>query len=770
MLLSLLTANIYAYRQPTGSWRTHISYNNTIHITQSDRLVYALSSGALYSISKDDLLTETYSRLTGLNDNTISAISYSADDKLLLIAYTNSNIDLLLDDGTIVNITDIYRKNTSSDKSIYNIYFHNRCAYLSCGLGVIKLNLTNYQIDATYVITSNTAEQKTISCRIENDTIYAATPNNIYYASTVNTNLQNYQNWHLFANPETGSANSTFTTHNGKPVVVKSNNKAYLYNNGVWEKIADNANDIISSNGMLFIKNSENHISVYNDNILDAIKEWKLTYALYDDKTNSVWVSSDNLIASVDLSSNEIRTTSPNGPATNDSWKLKNYHGNIYTIPGGRFATEYKRSGSISKFIDNNWENHTNSYLAENSPKKHCTDLVDIAVDPNDPSHYYVAAYGMGLYEFRNNEFYMNYNCLNSPIESALPPTTETIIYYYTRVEALNYDRHGNLWMSNSNGEYPLKYIDPSGEYHKLKYSDLNRKETIQDILFDTKNENRKFILLPRNKSSNDSFLFAIDDNGTIDDTSDDRTRGFESAQDQNDKEIKFSEYRLRCIIQDLDNAIWIGTTKGILLINNTDKIFDQNFRLGRVIIPRNDGTNLADYLLDTEEITAIAVDGANRKWIGTAASGLFLVSPDGQTTIEHFSTENSPILSDNITSIAINDATGEVFIGTANGIISYQSDAMPAGDKFENVHAYPNPLRPEHSCPITITGLTEECNVIITDVNGNTVYKTVSTGANAIWDATLPSGERVATGIYFAHCISKNGKDKKIVKMLIVN
>lgn len=275
---------------------------------------------------------------------------------------------------------------------------------------------------------------------------------------------------------------------------------------------------------------------------------------------------------------------------------------------------------------------------------------------------------------------------------------------------------------------------------------------------------------MPRYRDTNTSIFYTLDDNGTLDYTGDDKTAAFTKVYDQDNKELSFNASPLlRSIAQDKNGVIWIGTTRGVFLINDPAKLFENNFRVYRIKIPRNDGTGLADYLLDTEEIKAIAIDGANRKWIGTASSGIYLVSEDGQETIHHFTTENSPLLSNAIQSIAINEKTGEVFIGTGNGLISYQSDAIEGGTTFENVRAYPNPVRPEYIGPITITGLVENTQIRITDVNGNIIYETLSNGGVATWNGCNQSGSRVATGVYFAHCVSANGKQKHITKILIV-
>lgn len=266
------------------------------------------------------------------------------------------------------------------------------------------------------------------------------------------------------------------------------------------------------------------------------------------------------------------------------------------------------------------------------------------------------------------------------------------------------------------------------------------------------------------------SQIFSFDDNGTLDNISDDKTVTLTKVYDQDNKEINFcGSANLRSIAQDKNGALWVGTTEGLFLINDPNKMFNNNFRVYRIKIPRNDGTGLADYLLGTEEIKAIVVDGANRKWIGTASSGIYLVSEDGLETIHHFTSENSPLLSNAIQSIAINEQTGEVFIGTGNGLISYQSDAIEGGNKFKNVRAYPNPVRPEYNGIITITGLVADTQVRITDINGYLIYETQSNGGVATWNGCNASGEKVATGVYFAHCVSADGKQKHITKILII-
>jgi hypothetical protein len=224
------------------------------------------------------------------------------------------------------------------------------------------------------------------------------------------------------------------------------------------------------------------------------------------------------------------------------------------------------------------------------------------------------------------------------------------------------------------------------------------------------------------------------------------------------------------CLAQDKNGVIWAGTEQGPLLFYNTANVFEDSYTCTRVKIPRYDGTIDADYLLKSDKITAIAIDGANRKWIGTESSGLYLLSENGQETIEHFLSTNSPLLSNNIMSLAINPESGEVFIGTSAGLVSYQSDAVEADTEFQDVHAYPNPVRENFNGIITITGLVDNTQVKITDIHGNLISQTQSNGGIATWDAKDVHGRKVNTGIYLVICANQDGTQSAITKIMVIN
>ena len=776
-LIGILCAINHTFSQSAiGSWRTHISYTNISQITQSQDKIYGISTGALFSVDKNDNIVDTYSKISGLNDNNIHLIEYSDFNNALFIAYKNSNIDLLSEDGTIINISDIYRKNINGSKQINNVYFHNNLAYIACDFGITILNLDKNEFSETYIIGNEGNSEKTIKTHIHNTNLYALTENNILIGNT-SKNLINYQNWDKLSTPDPNQKNIDMHLIQDTIYLLKKNNILYRYANNSWTKYRSAIKNISISNGAIMLTDTANQISMINNKEEIFIAQDAID-ALFDNNKNIVWFFSSYVLISKNLKTEEYNYFVPNGPESNTSWRLKYSNGRIFSIPGGRWATNYYTPASLSIYENNSWKKYDTYYFVSRTKVESPTyelntsyDLVDIAINPNDKTNFWIASYGVGLYEFRNDELYKFHHSGNSGLVSIFEDRTEKEKYNYTRTDGITYDEKGNLWMLNNAGNL-IKYIDPNGVYHEIPNSIIvaHKDLTPQDIIISNKNPNQKIFLMPRYRTTDNSILYSLDDNGTLDYTGDDKTAAFTRVFDQDNKELRFdASPLLRSIAQDKNGVIWIGTTKGLFLINDPSKMFDNSFRIYRIKIPRNDGTGLADYLLDTEEIKAIAVDGANRKWIGTVSSGIYLVSENGLEIIHHFTTENSPLLSNAIQSIAINEKTGEVFIGTGNGLISYQSDAIEGGNVFENVRAYPNPVRPEYTGLITITGLIADTQIRITDINGNLIYETQSNGGVATWDGHSSSGNKVASGVYFAHCISADGKQKHIAKILII-
>lgn len=776
-LILAATLSGRAEQQPIGSWRTHLAYSNTQIVAQTPDKVYGVSGGALFAVGKDDNAVTLLSKITGLNDNNITYIAYSDEMRMLVVAYSNANIDLLTD-GNIYNITDLYRKNMTGSKSVNHIYCVGKMAYFSCDFGIMKLDLEKREVADTYIIGAGGENIAVLSLAENGGRWYATTPNAVMTAPTTGVNLANFENWTAIATP-TPKTNKRTVVYKNELYLLQSDSVLYKRSATSWSKYRSDVVAINTDGERLFLCEPL-QFQMFAADGNQTFANSGIYMAFYDSVESQIWTAADMAgIARITPATKATATFRPNGPAVNYAWRIKHSDGRIYVVPGGRWASQYQRAGHVMLFENGSWRNITQGEINAVTKQEHstpfvnATDFVDVAIDPNDKTHFFVASYGMGLYEFRSDQPYKLYNADNSGVETIFPLRKPSDAYYqYHRLDGLTYDKEGNLWFLNvcSSVETSslIKYIQPDGTFKSLRYSAVKNMATPQDIVVSNQDANQKWVLIPRAESSTTTAIFTFYDNGTPDKTSDDLTRLFTSFYDQDGN--RYAPTNFRCIAQDHDNRLWVGTSDGICVLNNQTSAFENDYTCSRIKIPRNDGTNLADYLLDGVQINAIAVDGSNRKWIGTETNGVFLVSEDGLETVHHFTSENSPLLSDNIICIGINEKTGEVFFGTGNGLISYQSDASEGNETFNNVHAFPNPVREDYTGVITITGLVTDTRVKITDIAGNVVYETISNGGIATWDGNRRGGGRVATGIYLAMCFSPDGKQHETTKILIIN
>jgi hypothetical protein len=759
-----------------GKWRTHFAYNSVSQIAQSDNKIYAVSEGALFSVDKQDGESgiEFYSKISGLNGSNISRIEFDPTTKQLLIVYTNGNIDLLTTGG-VINIPDLYNKQMSSSKEINQIQFYQGNAYLACDFGIIVLNMQKKEVADTYYIGPNASEVKVLGTTVLDGTIYALTSNTIFKASVSESHLVNYEFWSTLTGlPGSGDLQG-IGSFAGK-LFIQRGNKLYKQDQTGWTSFLTEitVSYFNVSNGKMLVNDGGSAIYIVDETLNYKIVNsiGNVPDAEYDLTNNTYWFAANAFgIISYKQTGSEDPILSyykPEGPAVNIPWDMTFAVKKLFVVPGGRWASQYFRDGAVMMYENGKW---TNIYKKEiqDSTKSSVLDFMNVAVDPIDDKHFFVTSYGTGLFEFKNNVFSKWYNSSNSLLEGH--PAVPSDPNEYTRLDGAVFDKDRNLFLTNSGVAGGIKILLASGNWTQLKYPNGVR-ETFGKILINNLNSNQKFALSLRAGTG----VLIFDDNGTLTDQSDDKST-FLSAftyieTDNNGKSNFVSVYpnNVYSIGQDKNGVVWVGTDLGPFLFQNLSKIYDTDYTCSRVKIPRGDDTGLADYLLVNEKIKAIAIDGANRKWLGTESSGVYLMSENGQETIQHFTVSNSPLLSNDIISIAINPATGEVFFGTGQGIVSYQSDASEAGDTFANVYAYPNPVREGFNGVITITGLIENTQVKITDISGNLVCQTVSNGSIATWDGKDVHGRKVSTGVYLAICSSPDGTQSTITKILIIN
>jgi len=753
----------------TGQWRTYLSYADIETLAQSPNKVFALSSGALYSLDKRDLSLEIYSKINGLSDNNISDIAFDGGNELLFIAYVNSNIDIITTGG-IFNIPDLRLKTMTGSKKINNICFYGDFAYLATDFGVCKVNLKKREFSDSYIIGDNSTPISVKAVALQSDSIFAIT-DNIFYAAATNKNLSDFQNWHQINFPETDNNNKNLVFFDNQLFLLKENKKVYRENNNIWELFAEDIENINVSQGYLNLTKT-NSISSYasiSGNPVETTTTATCRNAMYDATRKHFYIAAAGYgLARID-EYNNFTNFVPSGPVYNDPFMMKFVGGRLFvttsgTWVGDNFTGKDNIPGAVMIYDGNLWLNIAEWDIPDVDRNRPFISLLNIAIDPNDNKHFFAGSWRSALYEFRDDRFYAHYNSDNSDGAIQPFPLDPGNLYYAQPIDGLTFDSDGNLWMVQGFVANQIKVKKKDGTWKSFYTPSFTSKATPQQLLID--NYGFKWVNAPRNNPG----VLVFDDKGTIDNTADDRSLFMTSFIDQDNRSFTSASYHCFALDKNDPKKMWIATGNGAIIVPDTRTAFNDNFRIQRIKIPRNDNSGLADYLLENERINFITVDDANRKWLATTTSGAYLVSEDGTETIQHFTTENSPLLSNYVKSIAINPANGEVFFATDLGLVSYMGDATVCQKSFKNAYAYPNPVRENYEGVISIVGLMENTNVKITDIAGNLVYETTSNVGMATWDGTNISGQRVSTGVYLAMCSNPDVSESGIVKILIIN
>lgn len=746
-------------------WRTHLAYSSVDEVERMNDKIYALSNSALFSVNTQTDEIEYYSRLTGLHAATIDHIAYNKALNKLLLTYQNGQLDVIDSNERVHNISDLYLKQASISKRVNDICMYSSKAYLAMNFGIIALDLKKYEIEDTYYIDQNLTEVNVQYICVLGDSIYAAS-NAILYSAHMNDNLMDFAYWHKTILPS-GKNIQGMCEFEGRICVVRDN-VFWSLSNGTWHKHASDFSlrGLQKTNDLLFatIDNQHGIVRVHSDFSIDMA----FLYGPINDilqSGNDYWLAteSNGLVAVRGGNYSEYR---PAGPISNIPYRMRFFGDRLYVLPGGRWAAQNLRMGEIMYYENGEWTNITNGQLVTMADHA-LYDFMNVAQDPTDKEHYFITTYGTGMLEMRGKEVVKLHLPHNSSLQSAIPSNPD----FYTRTDGAMFDDQGNLWVLNAS--YGINIADPNGIWYAFDLHS-NRVQvpltTPGEMIIDNRNKQWKWIPLCRSNTG----LLLLQDNGTPTNPNDDKVQYRTEWFDQYNNQIR-PDY-IYTITQDHDNTIWVGTSKGIFTIPASVDFMNSD-KCERIVIRRNDGTGLGDFLLDNEQVNCIAVDGANRKWIGTASSGAFLIQivtdEVGNTdveTIAHFTKENSLLPSDNILSIAIQESTGEVFFGTSDGLVSYMSDASEPEDSFDNLYVYPNPVYPTYKGYITIKGVMSNTIVRILDANGNLVKLLESTGGSAVWDGTNSQGTRVASGIYTIICNTSDGNRHGGIKVLIMN
>ncbi|MBN2698352.1 MAG: hypothetical protein JXR52_05955, partial [Bacteroidales bacterium] len=599
-----------------GEWRTHLPYIYSEHVAFAGDRIFCSTTGGLFYYHLEDRSINPLSKVDGLSDNRVSAMNWESGRDLFLIAYSGASIDIL-HDGGITNIPDIMKKQISGDKTIYDIYFLDNLAYLSTGFGIVVINLDRNEIKDTYVIGDNGNTLVVYQVTSDDQYLYAATGDGVRRARRDDPFLVDYHAWEVLTDlPHDGEAFNCIATFEG--TIFTSNrdpageqDRVYYLDNGEWKTFpvftGKKCHEIRPQAGFLLMVDDA-RVSVINSDLLFVREFWtgEPRSAVLDAEGN-IWAGDygGGLLSSQWGNQEPVI---PNGPLSSSVFNLASSGGIIYSVQGGISGSwnNLFKPALLESFSGREWSSSTHF---------EDRDLLRIAIDPADPAHLHAASWGYGLLEYRDMEHVNTYGETNSSLQSIRPGQD------FVRIGGLAYDGRSNLWMTNANVPEPLSVLKADGSWKSFKVDNLLTGFAALGDLIVTQS-GHKWVIIPKGNG-----LFAMDDNGTIDDVSDD-TYELVSVIDRNGKVITNEIFSFA---EDRNGNIWLGTNRGILVFYSPYRLFtDGTIYAQEIIVPRNDGTIYGDPLLETQKVTAIEVDGANRKWLGTEGGGVFLVSDDG--------------------------------------------------------------------------------------------------------------------------------------------
>lgn len=751
-----------AQQRELGTWKTFMPYGNSLGVFDAGDYVYSVASKTVFSYEKNTGAIQIYDKANGLSDVGIKTANYDPATKVLAIAYNNSNLDFIYNGTDIYNIPDIKNKNSVSAVSIYSISFYNGHAYVSSDIGISVIDLARKEISNTYIIGATGEQVKVYSTAVDGQNIYAATEQGVKKAVYTSANLQDYNNWTVYDTtqhlPKKKATWVACYNHNVYAVIGSNNcDSLFMLVDTLWSNIYFENTHTFSSLSPL---NDQLYFTTWN-NAVNTGKFGKIDVAgnLSTMATNHArpiaWFESASVNWLGDLWGGLFKSVNgteeriaPDGPGSASVYDIDIANSTVNIAPGGvddawGFAWNFD---GFFQYKNNSWSVANQFTYA---PLVSYSDILCSATSSVTGKTYF-GSFLSGLIELDGSGNIQLYNKTNSILEGAMGDTART------KISAMTADREGNIWIGNANAPKPFKMIPANGGAWKA-YTVPYFIEVVKKIVIDQYGQ----LWAPVRRSGEGILVW--NNNGTPDDQSDDVSRILGSGTGNGG----LPEARVYSIVEDKEGNIWAGTAQGIGVFYCPGSVLTSNGCDADQIKVERDG--YVGYLFGTESVRALAVDAANRKWVGTT-NGLWLISDDGKTELLKFTVDNSPLPSNQITDIAIDDLTGEVFIGTLGGLVSYQGDAIGKCTNCKDALVYPNPVKPDYDGPIAIKGLTENAYVKITDISGTLVYQGRANGSQMIWNGKGYNGNRAKSGVYLVFSSTDLGKEREVGKILIAN
>lgn len=747
LLIGLLKGfSAFSQDRPIGYWRSHTPYTHLEGMATDGVTLYVATGESFFTYNAAQNEITAYSKVDGMADVEMSTIAYDKSTDITVLAYKNTDIDLFID-GTFYNIPDIKLKTPGGIKKINNIYTENGKAYIATSFGIVVLDLVNKETADTY---SFTIGGETIAVKnyiTDGSYRYAATTGGLYRTPLSNPNPQAFSTWQLI-DSDTGIFD---LLHHNNALYFTTKDSVFKWSNNAASFYYESMYEITSLN--------PTEDGLYIGEINETIFKGNIKHVLFDGTVADSIITTDRPLKVVKLSSGDDLyeadgfygltrfsngvsqgVIKPQGPSGYGCFDMVPYDKKLWIAHGGydrNWGYSYLQEG-FSKFENDKWT----SFTPRNTPLMNNTwDHIRITVDPGN-NDVYVGSFGFGLYRYTAGGALYNLRDSSAKFEGTVGDENSN------RITGLCFDNEGNLWMNQYGAPHELLVKTKQGLYYN--FAGAGSRQSGASVIID--DYNQKWYLIPG------SGVAVYNDNGTIDNTADD-------AYAKVDVSKNLPSNTTYCLAKDKDGSIWIGTSDGIGIVNCPGDAIKGTCAVEKRIVQYDIA---AGYLFQGESVMTIAVDGANRKWVGTT-NGIWLVSDNADKIIYRFTTGNSPLPSNTIQKIAIDPVTGDVYIGTDLGLVSFRSTATEGTEAASHVLTFPNPVPSGYSGTIAIKGLPNNSDVRITDISGQLVYRTKALGGQAVWSGTDYTGKRPQSGVYLIFAGNSDGTQSYQGKMVFM-
>lgn len=752
----IFVSQLFFAQQNNQLWKGYFSYNEIVDVENTTGEVFAATQNAVFSKALLSSDLTIYNSINGLKPESITTIHHSEFSNKTFVGNTNGLLLIINSDGSITTKVDIINEVPvpPDKKKINDFYEHNGRLYISTDYGISVVDVATSEFIITYFIGTSGEETQVLQTTVLGNEIYAVTRDfGIRKGNLTNPNLYDFSQWQTFD----GGYWSGIVTFNNELIGMNTNARTYRYNGTVFQEILNHsqAGLKIKTNGTELIVTTSNHVYVLNQTFnqlanITSIPNFNAAFTAATVVGAKLYIGTEkDGLFSTDLANPTVfENMSPNGPVRNYIFRVKKALNYLWTVYGD-YTRQYNpyplEEYGISKYSkDDGWE------LIPYNGIFQAKSVCDLVINPNNQTQIYATSYFSGLLKIQGGtiELFNQANTGSNGLESLIltPPNPA---YIDVRVNSPAFDKDGNLWMTNAFVERAIKVLNVNGQWQSYSLAgiaptvatgrygpmaiDKNKTKWIPSI-----NDG----LIAFNENYNNKFIVLNSTTGNLPD---------------ND---------VRCVAVDNRNQLWIGTYSGLRVVSVDRFITETELTANSIIIQEGD---LAQELFYQQTILDIAVDGANRKWVSIADGGVFLVSANGQQTIYQFTKNNSPLPSNNINDIEIDGVSGEVFFATDKGMVSFLGTSTKPSDDLANVYVYPNPVRPEFLGTVKISGLTDKANVKITDIEGNLVHETTTSGGTIEWDTTAFGKYKVASGVYMIFVASEDGMDSTVKKVMII-